>query len=214
MNIDSTGRTHKACKQCKCTLPLGEFCLTPTGRFSMYCLSCGIPTPAERTKAWYKQHPEHNERCKQYYQDNKKERQAYQVKWAAENKEKHRASSKRSMAAKPEKYKALAQAYNKEHAEQIKARNKIWYEKNSDLMTAHSSKRRAAKLQAIPLWADLAKIKEFYTLAKYLTASSNTTYVVDHIVPLQGRTVCGLHCEDNLQVITQHDNAVKYNRLD
>lgn len=72
-------------------------------------------------------------------------------------------------------------------------------------------KRQASKISAIPKWADMEKIKDFYKSAKEKTKQLGIKYVVDHIVPLQGKTVCGLHCHRNLQVITELANRRKYN---
>jgi len=69
-----------------------------------------------------------------------------------------------------------------------------------------SAAYRARKLKAIPLWADLAKIKEFYDKCP-------DGYHVDHIYPLAGKTICGLHTLDNLQYLPAQDNLKKGNRL-
>ena len=69
-----------------------------------------------------------------------------------------------------------------------------------------SAKRRAAKLNATPKWANLQKIKEIYN-------NCPQGYHVDHIIPLQGKNVCGLHVENNLQYLLARDNLVKSNKL-
>ena len=68
-----------------------------------------------------------------------------------------------------------------------------------------SSKRRAAIKHAMPTWIDLSAIKAIYT-------NCPVGFVVDHIVPLQGKNVCGLHVPWNLQYLTIQDNRVKYNK--
>ena len=82
-------------------------------------------------------------------------------------------------------------AYIAEHREEYNARN---------------AKRRAAKLQRTPLWANLDKIKDFYLKCP-------EGYQVDHIVPLQGTNVSGFHVENNLQYLTAEDNLKKGNRF-
>lgn len=78
-----------------------------------------------------------------------------------------------------------------------------------------SGKRRAAKLQRTPKWLDklqLEHIQMFYDSAATLTKELNIKFEVDHIVPLQGDNVSGLHVPWNLQVITKTENLRKSNR--
>ena len=68
------------------------------------------------------------------------------------------------------------------------------------------AKRRAKLLKAIPKFADLNKIKEIYK-------NCPKGYEVDHIIPLQGKNVSGLHIETNLQYLPMLENRVKSNKL-
>jgi len=68
------------------------------------------------------------------------------------------------------------------------------------------AKRRADKLNATPKWANLEKIKE-----KYKNCPKG--YHVDHYFPLQGKNVCGLHVENNLQYLPANKNISKGNKL-
>lgn len=65
---------------------------------------------------------------------------------------------------------------------------------------------RARKLRAIPVWANLEQIKDFYD-------NCPIGYHVDHIYPLAGKDVCGLHTIDNLQYLPAKTNLQKGNRL-
>ena len=65
--------------------------------------------------------------------------------------------------------------------------------------------RHARKLRAIPKWANLEKIKEIYRNRK-------EGFHVDHIIPLKGKNVCGLHVENNLQHLTAKENILKSNK--
>ena len=79
------------------------------------------------------------------------------------------------------------------------------------------SRRRSRKLGATPAWLSqkqLSQIKYLYWLSKDLETTSGQKYHVDHIVPLQGRHVCGLHVPWNLQVIPAEINLSKGNRYD
>jgi hypothetical protein len=64
---------------------------------------------------------------------------------------------------------------------------------------------------ATPAWADLDAIKEFYIKARQLTADTGIPHEVDHIVPIKGKLVSGLHVPANLQVITEFENISKNN---
>jgi hypothetical protein len=67
-------------------------------------------------------------------------------------------------------------------------------------------RKAAAKLRAIPSWADLAVIGVYYTKASELGMQ------VDHIVPLNSKIVCGLHVPCNLQLLMAAENLAKSNR--
>ena len=78
------------------------------------------------------------------------------------------------------------------------------------------AKRRAAKLQATPPWltaGHIAAMQAKFEEAARLTADTGIEHHVDHIVPLQGRGVRGLHVPWNLQVIPASVNLKKHNRL-
>jgi hypothetical protein len=82
---------------------------------------------------------------------------------------------------------------------------------------ADTAKRRAAKLQRTPKWLtqdDLWIIQEAYKLAAIRTKMFGFAWHVDHIIPLQGDTVSGLHVPTNVQVIPWIDNIQKSNKLD
>lgn len=91
------------------------------------------------------------------------------------------------------------------------------YKKNYRGMTpaiaAKVAARHARKLQATPPWVDLKSILPFYERAAELTKQTGIRYSVDHIHPLKGKNLCGLHVPWNLQVITLSENTAKGNRL-
>ena len=75
-----------------------------------------------------------------------------------------------------------------------------------------SWRRYARKRQQTPLWADRTAIRAIYDEAKRRTAETGVPHAVDHVYPLAGRCVSGLHVETNLRVVTQRANAEKSNR--
>ena len=73
----------------------------------------------------------------------------------------------------------------------------------------HGMRRRRHERMATPPWADLDAIRALYREAERLTRETGEQYVVDHIVPLRGRIVSGLHVHWNMRVIHWKPNAQK-----
>ena len=70
--------------------------------------------------------------------------------------------------------------------------------------------------RCIPHWltdGDWQEIKAMYLQAVHLTQATGSRYVVDHIYPLRGMTVSGLHVPANLTVIPEQQNRKKYNKV-
>lgn len=121
----------------------------------------------------------------------------------------------RERSMQPERRaKALAKlaAWNKANPEKTKERIKRWARANPEKRAATLAKRRAFELKATPKWADHDAIGVVYLYAQ-VRREFGENVEVDHIVPLQGKTVCGLHVHDNLQVIPRFDNRSKSNRF-
>jgi hypothetical protein len=87
---------------------------------------------------------------------------------------------------------------------------------NLEKYAAKEAKRRSQKLNAAPPWLTNKQLKEMenlYWLARDLETVSGQKYHVDHIIPLKGKTVCGLHVPWNLQVLPSDINLSKSNRI-
>lgn len=93
------------------------------------------------------------------------------------------------------------------------AQRRAHYVANSAKYKQLALERYVKKMRAMPAWADRDAIESFYEEARRLTAETGIQHAVDHIVPLQGKTVSGLHVENNLRVITQTENLRKSNKL-
>jgi hypothetical protein len=117
------------------------------------------------------------------------------------------------------KDKILAKArerYSKNKAK-IKSKVKAYTKANRSKVTAIKAKYRAAKYNATPDWLTkehLEQIEEFYETARDLAwLNEGEILQVDHIVPLQGKEVCGLHVPWNLQILSKSKNISKFNNL-
>ena len=126
-----------------------------------------------------------------------------------EFKETERARARANYAGKLEETRKRKREYLKANRD-ISRR---WAQENRDALRAAYARRRAVKLNACPPWADMDAIKAIYAKAKALTEKTGIVHHVDHIIPLQGEMICGLHVHQNLQVLTAFENQSKGNRL-
>lgn len=89
-------------------------------------------------------------------------------------------------------------------------------ERNPDLYKELVSLRRRRFRLATPKWLTAEhkmEIRLKYRLAIELSRRTGVRHAVDHIIPLQGEEVCGLHVPWNLEVVTQEENLKKSNKL-
>ena len=93
-----------------------------------------------------------------------------------------------------------------------KARAQKYLKKNKDKANARTVAYQLAKANRVPLWADKEKIKELYKKAVLKSIETGIQWHVDHIVPLRGKLVSGLHVPENLRVIPGIENVKKANR--
>lgn len=121
-------------------------------------------------------------------------------------------------AKNKEKIQAYAADTYRNNREKIKARVKEWSEKNRGKSNAIKKAYKAAKIKACPEWVRSNKelrsaIDEIYEMAAILTIKTGIRHHVDHIIPLRGRSVSGLHVPWNLQILTEAENCSKSNKL-
>jgi hypothetical protein len=90
-----------------------------------------------------------------------------------------------------------------------------WKAKNSVWVKADTKARRRKHRQATPPWLSRkqkTEIRQLYQIAITMTRTTGEQYVVDHIIPLRGVDVCGLHVPWNLRVVTREENLKKSNK--
>lgn len=158
-----------------------------------------------------------------------------QKRWREANKDRVRETNRKGNAARVANYRsrnpeAVLQSqseYYERNKDAILAQNKIrrdssdthktagkrWADNNKPVVRAMNAARRAKLKNASVSWADSIAIAAIYKEAAALTTSTGVKHVVDHIIPLNSKLVCGLHCEANLQVITAEENGHKGNKL-
>jgi ABC-type nitrate/sulfonate/bicarbonate transport system substrate-binding protein len=150
----------------------------------------------------------------------------YQQKWRAKNPDKvkqysekyaesHAASTKEWRNANRDKCADNQRKWNSQNREKRNDLSRKWRAQNRDVMVSLKAKRRADILSRTPKWLtkdDLWMIREAYTLAKLRTRLTGIAWQVDHVIPLRGKKVSGLHVPSNLQVIPEHVNLKKGNR--
>jgi hypothetical protein len=88
----------------------------------------------------------------------------------------------------------------------------FWAKTNPHKANRLKAERRARKLRQTPSWADKEAVEAVYLEAQLKTEETGVSHHVDHMVPLKGETVSGLHVQDNLQVLTSEENMSKGNR--
>jgi hypothetical protein len=151
---------------------------------------------------------------KAYAQRNREKAYEKVKEWRAANPEKWAEQSKRYVKKYPEKAVAKVQAWRNRNPEKAAESSKKTRQKHAARVLANKAKYRAVKLQATPAWLNKAHWFEIGCVYLYRDALKRTglNYEVDHIVPLRGKNVSGLHIPENLQVILATENRLKNNR--
>jgi hypothetical protein len=147
------------------------------------CKTCNVEKPIVD---FYKHNCGHCHTCKSCYKIRANN-------WAKSNKEKRLAIVKKS-----------------------RTKTTVWkkYKNNWKSVNGQSAEARAIRLQRIPKWAtkeDLWLIREAHLLARVREKVTGFKWHVDHIIPLKGSLVSGLHLPDNIQVIPAIMNIRKNN---
>jgi len=122
------------------------------------------------------------------------------------NKEKISKRNKQYYVGNKENILKQQKYYKTNNKEAVSSRNKQYRQKNKTKRSANQAKRRASKLQRTPTWSETELIKDFYR-------NRPEGYHVDHIIPLQGEIVCGLHVIANLQYLMAKENLKKGNKF-
>lgn len=109
---------------------------------------------------------------------------------------------------------SLYRGNNKKH---IKLSRKKYYESNKASYFSRNSLKRVSLRKAKPSWLSSEQQKQIFSIYDLARECKNLTgddYHVDHIIPLNGQSVCGLHVPWNLQVLPAEINLSKKNKFD
>jgi hypothetical protein len=185
----------KICKRCGEQKPLEEFPLCK-GKPRARCKKC------------------HTNDARQWAIQNSEKYKARLKAWHKKNKPARFMGPPLPESIKRDRRLASKKKWREANQDLQKQLNREWSAKNKHIVQEAVRRRQACKLQRTPSWANREKMKAIYKEARRLTLETGIPHDVDHIVPLRGKMVSGLHCETNLQVLPRKQNRQKHNHFE
>ena len=171
------------------------------------CSICKTPRPV----SCFGKHKRNKDGLKTECKDCSK---AYMKAYYQNNKERMDSKNKEYTAKNRQRVSAYKREYDKENRENLNAQKRKWAVENKGYYAHKSAERRCYKLDATPPWSDLDRIKTIYTACQKVTEMTRKEHHVDHIIPLKGENICGLHVWWNLRIVPAKINLSKGNRVD
>lgn len=154
------------------------------------------PTLRERTVA----------RNKKRWRTNPQAVREYNGRWKKAHPETARAAARRRYASNHAKATEKRRRWRATNPERYREISRVWKSSNRGKVREADARRRAIKRQQAPPWSERKAVEAFY-------AACPAGFHVDHIIPLAGKTVRGLHVLANLQYLPAKANLMKSNRF-
>ena len=156
------------------------------------------------------------ERDLRYNEENRESRAEKERLRREGNPEAHRESVRLWQKNNSKARQGINRRFYQKNREVILEKNRRYAKENPEKGSLRASKYRAAKRNSSPVWFgefDQLVIEEAYALAKQRASETSIEWHVDHMIPLQARKACGLHCAENIQVIPAAMNQEKGNKI-
>lgn len=215
----------RKCAKCERTKPLSEFGKfhRGPGGYNHKCKECckaqgkawrdaNKEKEAARCREWRKANPEKRKEVVKAWNDaNKPAKAAYSAEYHRRNADVIAKKSKLNYVKNKSKIQATNKRWADRNPEKVREKGRAWGRRNPDKINAKCSRRRA-RLSAVE-WADKKAIAKVYRAARELSKSTGRSHQVDHVYPLNGLTVSGLHVPENLMVVDTWTNRSKHNKL-
>ena len=189
----------KTCKCCNKDKSFDSYNRAPRYKwgFKSYCKDC----ENRKSRETYSKNTDYNKERSKTYRLNNLDKEKKRSKLYAQN-------NKENIASNRKKYREL-------NWDLVRNREKKYYQNNSHKWVHYNKIRESLKKERLPKWttpSDIKIIECYYSLASRLSSCLSILHHVDHIIPLQGAMVSGLHTPLNLEVIPAKLNLQKGNK--
>lgn len=197
-----------ACSVCSEEVELKRVSAT-SNSYHSWCIACHNV----KKKAYYDANRDKmNALTKQWREVNKPAVKIYNKQYYKNNSDKIKLSTKHYRETNIDKLKEYFKKHRETNACKIKQYYRKWRKVNLAQYSAYQKTRRRRCRQATPPWANPEAIRQIYLRAQQISKETGIQHHVDHIIPLKGKLVSGLHVESNLAILVGTENIRKSNQ--